>query len=186
MKNKKECKNRYVFSAIKTHKENILWILYLVLASVSGIIGFLDRGLNVLESREVYFLSLSILAPLFVDFLIQNLEFKLGNASNRFLKRKTITLGLCMFVMILIIIGLCTKFNSLIFHIIFQIIIYITSVILSLYMFCLQKLILYGTEYSELDDKTYAEEINEASKNLSKKQKNIKKIENDEGKEIKL
>lgn len=178
-------KHKNVFSVLKVHNENILWLLYIILASLTGIIGFCNTGILVFKNNEIYFISLSIISPLLVDFIIQNLENKLGKHGNRFLKRKTMTIGISLFIIMLIIIGLCVTFND-IFHIVFQSLIYLSSIILSLYMFCLQKLILYGDEYKEFDDKSYDEEIKSETDILIEKQNNISKIENDDGKEIKL
>jgi len=174
-----------VFSVLITHNENFLWLLYIFVASLSGVIGLSNNGVDYFYSKEMYFISLSIISPLLVDFIIQNLEYKKQNISNRFLKRKTLTIGISFFVIILIILGLCIRMNNLI-HIILQSLIFITAVILSLYMFCLQKLILYGDEYSELDDKSYNEEINSKGNELSKQQKKLKNLKNESGRKIKL
>ena len=178
-------KHKRVFSILKTHNENLLWLLYILLASLAGIIGLINNQLQVFEKGDFYFIALSIISPLLVDFIIQNLELKLRNEDHHFLKRKTITIGLSISVIILIIIGLNIKANIII-HIIFQIILYLISVIMSLYMFCLQKLTLYGDEYKELDDKAYDDEIKKETMQLIEKQDNLTKIENEDGKEIKL
>lgn len=173
---------KYVFSILIKNPEYTIWCVYILIASISFIIGMIEDCESEIEKGSLYFISMSIIAPLFIDFLILNVETRKFKIENYFLTRKTITLGLCCCILFLDFIFILTKLKS---NIGFQIIMYVLSIVLSLYMFCLNKLHLRYDEFSQLDDKPYHDEINEKSQELSEL-KDKTKIINDEGKEIKL
>lgn len=179
---KKDKNKKKVLGIMISHPENLMWVIYLLLASLSGIIGIINHGLDYFNTGDLYFISISIIAPLLADFIIQNLEYKLQKVDNKFLTRKTLTLGACIIVLVLCIIGLVTNLKS---SIVFQLLCYVVSIGISLYMFCLQKLYLYGGEYNHLDDTPYHENINQESEQIQEEQKNLTSIKNDD-KEIKL
>ena len=179
---KKDKNKKKVLGIMISHPENLMWIVYLLLASLSGVIGIINHGLEYFNTGDIYFISISIIAPLLADFIIQNLEYKLQKVDNKFLTRKTLTLGACIIVLVLCIIGLVTVLINSIF---FQILCYVISIGISLYMFCLQKLYLYGGEYNHLDDTPYHENIKQESEQIQEEQRNLTSIKN-EDKEIKL
>ena len=175
-------KEKSVFHILFTNPEYFIWFAYILIASSSFFIGVLNNGVNEFASGSLYFISMSIIAPLFIDFLIFTVEIKKSQQKPLFLTRKTITLGLCVFILFLCFIFLMTKLKT---NIVFQIILFTGSIVLSLYMFCLNKLHFRYEEYKKLDDIPYHEEINKQSK-IFAKQKNNQKIKNNEGREIKL
>lgn len=181
MKETKE-KKKKVFSILKLNPANCIWIAHIIIASISAIIGLINDCESVFAKGEFYYISISIISPLLVDFVIQNLEYKLQQVDNKFLTRKTITLGISIIVLVVCFILMSTHLLS---SIIAQLLIYLLSAGLSLYMFCLQKLIFYYDEYKDLDDAPYHKEINKKSEILAEKKDTIKVL-NDNGKEIKL
>lgn len=173
----------YVLKILLTNPENLIWVVYILIASISFIIGFVDTGKEIFNGGTLFYISMSIIAPLFIDFLIQNIESKKNKIDNKFLKRKTITLGISVACLILSFIFITTHLYN---NIVLQISMFIISIALSLYMFCLNKLYLRYDEYKELDDKPYADEINDKVNELSKKQNDLQSVKNNNGKDIKL
>lgn len=179
MKGKSE---KFVFHILRTNPEYYIWFAYILIASLSFIIGLINYGIVEFEKGSLYFISMSIIAPLFIDFIILTVEIKKFKQENHFLTRKTITLGVCVLILILCFIFLMTELKS---NILIQIILFIFSIILSLYMFCLNKISLRYEEYCQLDDISYHEQINNESNKLSEQKDEII-IKNSTGKEIKL
>ena len=178
----KKREEKHVFHILCTNPEYLIWFAYILIASSSFFIGLINNGIKEFESGSLYFISMSIIAPLFIDFLIFSVEIKKFQQKYLFLTRKTITLGICVLILFLCFIFLVTALNT---NIYLQIILFISSIVLSLYMFCLNKLHFRYEEYKQLDDTPYHSEINQQSKKLSEQKNNVK-ITNNEGKEIKL
>ena len=180
---KKGKKRNWVIKILITNPENLIWIVYILIASISFIIGIIDTGKEIFHGGTLFYISMSIVAPLFIDFLIQNIESKKNKIDNKFLRRKTITLGISVACLILSFIFITTHLCN---NILLQIIMFVISIALSLYMFCLNKLDLRYDEYKGLDDKPYADEINDKVTELSEKQNNLQSVKNNNGKDIKL
>ena len=176
-------KKKYVFNILSTNPEYWIWVVYMLIASISFIIGVLNTGVKAFCGGTLYYISMSIIAPLLIDFLIQNIESKKYKIENKFLKRKTIALGVCVASIIIFIILIETWLRDCIW---LQIIMLILSMLISLYMFCLNRLYLRYEEYMSLDDKSYEEEIRATAQKLSEQQQNLQSVKNDKGDEIKL
>lgn len=180
---KKDKKKNWVFKILFTNPEYWIWMVYMLIASTSFIVDAIDLGERVFDNGTLYYISMSIIAPMFIDFLIENIELKKNKEQNLFLTRKTIVLGICVASFILSFIFSATLLRS---NMWLQIILFVFSMVVSLYMFCLNRLYLQYDDYKDLDDRPYAEEINETVNELSDKQDNIKSITNEKGEEIKL
>lgn len=179
----KEPKDKKLFTLriLIDHIENWMWLLYILLASVSAIIHVFDKGF-IFDNGELLFISMSIIAPLLVDFVIENLEYKEKNEQHKFLKKKSMAIGMCLLILIMSFIFLQTRLKS---SLITQFIIYFISIGTSLYMFCLQKLVVHYEEYKGMDDIPYDQQIKKGSEELINN-KNIDVFQDNDGKEIKL
>ena len=180
---KKDKKRNWVFKILITNPEYWIWIVYMIIASSSFIVGAINSGKDVFIGGTLYYISMSIIAPMFVDFLIENIELKKNKEQNLFLTRKTIVLGICVACLILCFIFISTTLKN---NMWLQLVMLAISIVVSLYMFCLNRLYLQYDEYKDLDDKPYADDINETVKDLSEKQDNIQSVKNEKGDEIKL
>lgn len=179
MKNKRET---IVFHMLIKNPEYWIWFTYILIASLSFVVGLIDKRGREFASGPLYFISMSIIAPLFIDFIINRVEIKKYQQEDHFLTRKTLTLGACVLILILCFIFLKTKLVS---NVYLQLVLFVSAIVLSLYMFCLNKLPLRYDEYSGLDDVPYHLQINEEAKKLLEQNINYE-IKNSEGKEIKL
>lgn len=180
---KNNSKKNRVLKILITNPENLIWIVYILITSTSFIIGIINTGKEIFNGGTLFYISMSIVAPLFIDFLIQNIESKKSKNDNKFLRRKTITLGISVACLILSFIFITTRLCD---NILLQIVMFVVSIALSLYMFCLNKLYLRYDEYKGLDDKPYVDEINDSVNELTNKQDKIQSVKNAQGEDIKL
>ena len=180
MKKSKD-KKLFALRILIDHCENWMWLLYILLASVSAIIHIFNNGF-VFDNGELLFISMSIIAPLLVDFVIENLEYREKNEQHKFLKKKSMAIGICLLILIMSFVFLQTNLKR---SLITQLIIYFISIGTSLYMFCLQKLAVHYEEYKEMDDISYDQQIKKGSEELINN-KNLDVFHDDDGKEIKL
>ena len=152
MKKSKD-KKLFALRILIDHCENWMWLLYILLASVSAIIHIFNNGF-VFDNGELLFISMSIIAPLLVDFVIENLEYREKNEQHKFLKKKSMAIGICLLILIMSFVFLQTNLKR---SLITQLIIYFISIGTSLYMFCLQKLAVHYEEYKEMNTTELAE-----------------------------
>lgn len=182
-KEKTKGEKKYVLGILKTNPENLIWIAYIFIASISFIISIINIGLEEFKNGPFYYISMSIVAPLLIDFLIQTIESKKSGTHVMFLGRKITILVIGVIHLFLSFIFVLTRLCDIIW---LQSVMLFVSILLSLYMFCLNKLHLRYEEYKGLDDKSYADEMKEKVNELSEKPDNIKSVKNDKGEDIKL
>ena len=179
---KKPKKHIFAFQILLKEKEYCIWFAYIIVALLSFFIGLIINKMKEFESGPLYLIAISITAPLFFDYLIYTVEIKKFKLRAQFLTRKVVALSCCGVLLFICFLFYATPIKSIIW---LQFIVLVLSIILSLYMFCLNKLHLRYDEFAELDERTYTEEINDTVKELKEKQSNIE-CKNDKGVNIKL
>ena len=55
MQMRKDKNKKKVLGIMINHPENLMWIVYLLLASLSGIIGIINHGLDYFNTGDIYF-----------------------------------------------------------------------------------------------------------------------------------